>query len=73
MSDKLDKDKLANQIEAAQKCAPEVIEALEQLYDITSKIAFYFVPQELMSELLDVSKAVETALKKAKAHNSAKD
>lgn len=64
-----DEKKLTEQIEAAQKCAPEVIAALEELYMITSKIAFYFVPQELMAELLDVSKSVEAALKKAKAHN----
>lgn len=67
---KVDKDKLESQIEKAKKCAPEVIEALEQLYTITSKIAFYFVPQELIEDLLQITKSVESALKKAKEHNS---
>ncbi len=59
-------------LDPGKPCDPQLIGIIEDLYLLTQKIAFHFVPAELYEELISVGDTVERAVTKARAHKATK-
>lgn len=45
----------------------DLVEALERLYKTVQALAFYFVPRDVMKEVIEASEQAEKTLKKYKS------